>query len=197
MAHDYKNAAARTRARDRPPGSWVSFVSGLAIGLVIALGVYLWRGGLPAGVRVAHEEPSAEVEEPGAMSSAKFEEQMDSAVPERKFDFYKILPEIEVKVPDWKLPAASGNGKAEFKRGTYVLQVGSFKQYEDADRAKAQLALKGIQAKVHRVVINGQDVWYRVHVGPYTDLDSIQSMRARLIESGNDYIVLKIGDNAG
>lgn len=197
MARDYKNAAAKPKAKQRPLGSWVSFISGLAIGLVVAVGVYFWRGDL-AG-RVGAPTPAAIVaaDESTSISPANFEAQIDSALPKRKFDFYKILPEIEVKVPDWEISNATAKQKGEFKEGTYVLQVGSFKQYEDADRAKAQLALNGIQAKIHRVVINGTDVWYRVHVGPYTDLDTIRTMRSRLIEAGKDYILLKIGDTAG
>ena len=100
-------------------------------------------------------------------------------------------------MPDWEILSPAADQQNEFNQGTYVLQVGSFKQYKDADRAKAGLALGGIQAKIHRVVINGQDVWYRVHVGPYSDVGSIQAMRAKLIESGNDFILLRIGDAAG
>ncbi|MDP6182872.1 MAG: SPOR domain-containing protein [Gammaproteobacteria bacterium] len=196
-AKDYKNAAAKPKAKERPVGSWVSFVSGLAIGLVVALSVYFWRGEYPAPVGAEPANTATEVDEPASFSNSEFEAQLARELPERKFDFYKILPEIEVKVPDWEISSATGKQNSEFKQGTYVLQVGSFKQYQDADRAKAQLALRGIQAKIHRVVINGQDVWYRVHVGPYTDLEGIRTMRARLIESGNDYILLKIGDAAG
>jgi len=196
-AKDYKNAAAKRNGKPRPTGSWVSFISGLGIGLVVALGAYFWRGELPARSSAAQQDPIAEVDENDSYSIANFEEQTNRTMPKPKFDFYKILPEIEVKVPDWEILSPAVNKKNEFKQGTYVLQVGSFKQYKDADRAKAGLALGGIQAKIHRVVINGQDVWYRVHVGPYSDIGSVQAMRARLIESGNDFILLRIGDAAG
>jgi cell division protein FtsN len=196
-ARDYKNAATKPKAKARPTGSWVSFISGLGIGLVVALGVYFWRGEPSAQGIAANERGVAEIDETITYSSANFEEQTARTVPKPKFDFYKILPEIEVKVPDWEISSPATNNKNDFKQGTYVLQVGSFKQYKDADRAKAGLALGGIQAKIHRVVINGQDVWYRVHVGPYSDIGSIQAMRAKLIESGNDFILLKIGDAAG
>ncbi len=194
MARDYKNAASKPKTKKRPIGSWMSFISGLAVGLVVALAVYFWRGEFPACVGT--ECASTAIDKPASFSSTEFEEYLERALPKRKFDFYKILPEIEVKVPDWEISSPPGKPNSEFKRGTYVLQVGSFKQFQDADRAKAQLALRGIRAKIHRVVINGQDVWHRVHVGPFTDLKSIQAMRARLIESGNNYILLKIGDAA-
>lgn len=195
MARDYKNTAAKSKAKTKRPGSWLSFISGLAIGLVVAVGVFVLRSGpLDDGVEV---QAGSSIEETGTLSGAKFEEAVRRSLPKREFDFYKILPEIEVKVPDWEIAEPSEENASEFKQGTYVLQVGSFKQHADADRAKAKLALLGIQAKIHRVVINGQDVWYRVHVGPYSDMASIQAMRGKLISSGNDFILLKIGEGAG
>lgn len=193
MARDYKNTAAKSKAQQRPLGSWVSFASGLGIGLVCAVAVYYWRGGdfnSPSFV----DRDRAPQEEVSVPEGVNFEEQMDRALPKREFNFYKILPEVEVKVPDWEIANSTKEDQQDFKQGTYVLQVGSFKSYEDADRAKANLALRGILAKIHRVVINGQDVWYRVHVGPFSDLTKIQSMRTKLIESGSDFILLKIGE---
>lgn len=197
MARDYKNTATKPKPKPRPVGSWVSFISGLGIGLVVALGVYFFGHEFSAGTRSTGENPPAAVEDTISSAGVNFEEQMDRALPKREFDFYKILPEIEVKVPEWEISNSSVREKSDFKQGTYVLQVGSFKQHKDADRAKAKLALRGIPAKIHRVVINGLDVWYRVHVGPYSDIENIQAMRAKLIESGNDFILLKIGDTAG
>lgn len=194
-ARDYKNAGAKKKAKIQPTGSWVSFVSGLGIGLVVAMGVFFWRGELPGAAE--GRENAATTADDLAASGINFEEQMKRALPKREFDFYKILPEIEIKVPEWEISSSGAGEDKDFEQGTYVLQVGSFKQHEDADRAKAQLALRGIQAKIHRVVINGQDVWHRVHIGPYSDLENIQTMRAKLIESGNDFILLKIGDTAG
>jgi hypothetical protein len=197
MARDYKNTATKSKAKPRAPGSWMSFISGLGLGLVVAVGVYFLGGGLITPGQSTNRPAETEVEETVALSGLNFEAEMERALPKREFDFYKILPEMEIKVPDWEISSPERKETSEFGQGTYVLQVGSFKQHADADRAKAELALRGIRAKIHRVVINGQDVWYRVHVGPYSDLTSIRAMRAKLIESGNDFILLEIGDGAG
>ena len=134
--------------------------------------------------------------------------------PRPKFDFYKILPEMEVPVQDWEKedeeqqaakvekdkvaatastdkPAAAPAPTAE--RGAYLLQIGSYKQYEEADQAKARLAMQGIGANIQRVVINGQDVWFRVHVGPLSDANDMRAMRLKLQENNTQFIVLKIG----
>jgi len=102
MARDYKNSAAKAKAKQRPLGSWVSFASGLGIGLVCAVAVYFWRGEHFNRASVADRDSTRE-EETGASQTVNFEEQMDRALPKREFNFYKILPEVEVKVPDWEI----------------------------------------------------------------------------------------------
>jgi len=197
MARDYKNAAVKSTAKPRASGSWTAFISGLGIGLVIAVGVY-FLGNDPSRLPRSTGHPTVpEMEDTDSSPGLNFEAEMDRVLPKREFDFYTILPEMEIKVPDWEISSPERKENSKFDQGTYVLQAGSFKQHADADRAKAKLALGGIRAKIHRVVINGQDVWYRVHVGPYSDIASIRAMRAKLIESGNDFILLKIGDGTG
>jgi cell division protein FtsN len=193
MAQDYKHAVGGRKPKERAPGSWLSFMSGLGIGLIIALFVYLWGDYLPrprdaGGVRPAQREASP------PLSAPALAKQLPGAVPKPQFDFYKILPEIEVKVPEWELKSDQSDQEQAFSPGTYVLQVGSFQRYADADRAKAKLALQGIRAKIQRVVINGQDVWFRVHVGPFREMDKIKAMRMKLLESDMDFILLRIGD---
>jgi hypothetical protein len=196
MARDYKHSAAKKKSNPRPVGSWVSFISGLGVGLAIAIGAFVLRLG-----PLDHANPAAEItpetDDRSRYTGARLEAEMER--PEREFTFHHILPEIEVRVPDWKIakPEVKPETTEAPDTGTYVIQVGSFKEYDDADSAKAALALRGIGAKIHRVVINGQDVWYRVHVGPFVDLATTQAMRAKLNATHSDNIVLKIGEGAG
>ena len=199
MARDYKNAVAKpkTKAKVRPPGSWVSFVSGVLVGLTCAYVLYLGYG----AERISGSGDGQTAD--GYLGETTLDGDVTSMparaplLPKPTFDFYKILPEMEVKVPEWELAGPDAGADSQLKPGTYVLQVGSYKSFSDADRAKAQLALHGIQAKIHRVVINGQDVWYRVHVGPYEHQADIQAMRIKLLEAGNDFILLRVGELAG
>lgn len=196
MARDYKHSAAKKKTNPRPVGSWVSFISGLGVGLVIAVGAFVLRLG-PLGDANPAADITTETDDRSRYTGARLEAEMEK--PEREFTFHHILPEIEVRVPDWKIvkPVVKPETTEVPDTGTYVIQVGSFKEYDDADSAKAALALRGIAAKIHRVVINGQDVWYRVHVGPFVDLASTQAMRAKLNATHSDNIVLKIGEGAG
>jgi hypothetical protein len=189
---DYKNAT-RTAAKPRErQGSWVSFVSGLALGLLFALAVYLWSGSLPPPVSLIGMWDSGSIDQP-EFEDPDFTSDTSHELPRPKFDFYKILPEMEVPVPQWELSSNNGDRGTSLAPGMYVLQVGSFRQFDEADRAKATLALRGISARIQRVVINGQDVWFRVHVGPFSDVADIRAMRVKLIENDMDFILLRIG----
>ena len=95
-----------------------------------------------------------------------------------------MLPNFEVVVPEKErdvkrdLPAA----KIE-KPGSYVLQAGSYRNEGDADRVARQLTLQGILAKVQRVALD-TDVWFRVRVGPISDLGQLNKARRQLQDEG-------------
>ena len=226
-AKDYKHATPRApKAKPQAPlGSWVSFVTGLGLGLVVAMAVYMWtaKSRLPPAPPppvVADAEARVEaprVNEPPVVEGAESSESAEASLepPRPKFDFYKILPEMEVPVQDWEkeekeakpeksdktadkdsksdATAAKDKPASGAENGAYVLQIGSYKGFEEADQAKARLAMQGIAANIQRVVINGEDVWFRVHVGPLRDANELRAMRLKLQEHKTDFIVLKIG----
>lgn len=189
MARDYKHTPRQT-AKAANRYSVLPFLTGLSIGLFVALLVYLWE---PRGIGSAPGETDIHARPMAASPDETGQEAVAAPdTPKPRFDFYTILPEMEVKVPDWKLSRSKEAPDPEIEPGAYVFQVGSFQKYQDADRAKAQLALTGISANIQRVVINGQDVWYRVRIGPFTDAAELQDMRARLVERELDFMLLRI-----
>ncbi len=211
---DYKHAAPRTSGREANApryGSWVSFVSGLGFGLVVAFGVYLWSASLPQPGELVDDAraltaPDAAGETPPTTAA---EDALTEATvapyeaPRPTFDFYKILPEMEVPVPEQEAEAETAvveapkvETPAEEGSGAYILQVGSFKTFEDAEAAKAKLALRGISAGVQRVVINGQEVWYRVQIGPLSDAATLRAVRMKLTELDISFILLKLAGTA-
>jgi cell division protein FtsN len=61
----------------------------------------------------------------------------------------------------------------------YILQLGSFKTFEEADHLKAQLSFAGLQAKIKQTTVNGitrQRVW----VGVYTSLEAAEKAQQKL-----------------
>lgn len=127
--------------------------------------------------------PDTEVSGPGSGKTSE------------KYDFYEMLPNFEVVVPEKDkdvkrdLPAAA---KIE-RPGVYVLQAGSYRNEADANRVRAQLALQGVDAKVQRVAVD-TDVWHRVRIGPINNLDELNKVRKQLQAAEVDALVIRVGD---
>ena len=81
----------------------------------------------------------------------------------------------------------------ETRPGTYVLQAGSYKNFADADRIRAQLALQGIESKVQKVSVDA-DTWHRIRVGPISKLDELNHLRQVLRKANVDVLVIRVGD---
>jgi cell division protein FtsN len=110
-----------------------------------------------------------------------------------QFDFYTILPEKEVVVPEYEIKTRTREervGKA--KETHYVMQAGSFKTFKEADQLRARLASMGIESKVQKAKV-GSVNWYRVKMGPYAQTDSVNTIRARLRQKNIDVIITETG----
>ena len=112
-----------------------------------------------------------------------------------KYDFYTILPEIESVVPE---PGTSAHGELGKQDPDlrYVLQAGSFANFEDADRLKASLALNGLQAGIQKVAIEGRGEFHRVRLGPYSRLENLDAADRRLRELGIKALRLQVRSKA-
>ncbi len=119
-----------------------------------------------------------------------------AAPKERRFDFYTLLPELEVVVPDRQSPqaaTASRDGPAHQTAtvsGSYVLQAGSFQRAAEAESLKANLALLGVEADIQKVTVDN-NTWHRVRIGPYADLAELDEVRTRLTRNRIDTVILR------
>jgi cell division protein FtsN len=183
VARDYK----RSRAHREGFSGWAGLFIGLVAGLSVGLALYFFDPRTPPAPD-AVEKPAGKAE-PASAREAAGEEQSD------KYDFYQMLPNFEVVVPEKDkdvkrdLPAAA---KIE-RPGVYVLQAGSYRNQADADRVRAQLALQGVEAKVQRVAVDA-DVWHRVRIGPISNLDELNRVRRQLRGAEVDALVIRVGD---
>lgn len=73
---------------------------------------------------------------------------------------------------------------------SYILQVRSFDDPDQADARRAEIILNGLSADVVRSVEGGK-VWYRVISGPYDSADAAVIAQQTLQHSGIDSIVVK------
>jgi cell division protein FtsN len=167
-------------------------VCGLAVGLAVAGIVYIkdHRPDAPlsrtgkAEKRRSHggELPDTEAAESGAEE------------PGKSYAFYDMLPKFEMVVPEKdKDVRPDTKSVPETRRGTYVLQAGSYKNFADADRVRAKLALQGVESKVQKVSVDN-DTWHRIRIGPISKLDELNRLRQILRKADVDVLVIRVGD---
>jgi cell division protein FtsN len=189
MSRDYKHSKRRTGGSSSLSGI-AGFVVGLAFGLAVAVGVYLFDR-RPAA-RLAQEAPPVTRDEtPAAGKPAPA-----SAAQEPQFDFYEMLPKFEVVIPeeDGTAPPAAGPGSGPVEKpGAYILQAGSFRNHADADRVRALIAMQGVESKIQKVTID-RDTWHRVRVGPITNLKQLEETRSKLRNARIDALVIRVGE---
>jgi cell division protein FtsN len=184
----------------RPAWLWVLVGMLLGIGLMLLVLVKDWA---PLLRRKDLPQPN-----PQATAPRESEAPVAEARPKKNFDFYQVLPEAEVVIPDAEL---SAKAKAEQQArtapvalpgnpastptppaapGRYILQTGSYPDPKAADEAKAKLALAGFVAQVQPVTINGK-TWHRVRVGPYASASELEAAKRALADNGINAIALK------
>jgi cell division protein FtsN len=72
----------------------------------------------------------------------------------------------------------------------YFLQAGAFREMSDAENTRAKLALLGFEASISDRASDA-GVLHRVRVGPYSQVDSMNKARAKLIDSGVDVAIVR------
>ncbi len=114
--------------------------------------------------------------------------------PKPRFDFYNLLPEMEVIVQDEEIkgaPSKEGVKRVE-QPGTYLLQAGSFRSHTQADQLRARLALLGLETSIQSVSVNSKQSWHRVRVGPFNNLRDLNQARSLLKTNGIDAILIRL-----
>lgn len=210
MAAKRGKTQAKRNGRQGIPG-WVWGLSGLVVGAAIIGYLFMgdqWRsklGNLP--------RPNPDAQAPLSTVDTVAEGNPTPApVPEKpkmKYDFFYLLPEKEVVIPDAelaeearaearkaaaKLPAASATtataatatvaaGSTPTGSDRYLLQAGAFRGSDEAEALKAQIALTGEVARIESAQINGTTV-YRVRMGPYATAGALAAAKQALLSHG-------------
>ena len=161
------------------PG-WAYLLAGVAIGLFVSFLLYLQN--LPSVDNSVAQRPK-------------------NANPPPTFEFYDILPDFEVVVPELsvktnKKPQATNvqppKPSSELSSGeAFVLQVAAFRELKQADKLKAKLALMGLEPFLQKVTIDDK-TFHRVRIGPFTSKQALTTARQRLKENNIDAKAIKV-----
>lgn len=193
-------AAAGTRRRRNRRRASTGLPRGFAMGIVLlvctGLAGWYFRGALDSSMAPA-TGPDAAVKEEPAPKTKKADAPPGADTPPAeatdRFEFYEMLPDAEVEVP--QQPAATGSAAPPpvSVPGTYVVQAGAFPAFAEADKVKARLALLGIESEIQAAEANGAR-FHRVRIGPIEDLNALNRLRARLHQNGIEYLVIPVGE---
>ncbi len=185
-----KNASTtkKNSSTKKPTPGWVWMLAGLAIGLSVAAIVYFYDRGdetVKTATKVVSDAIKA-VPKPQLPEKNAASEKDDDP----RFDFYTLLPELEVLIPESEIKEEQARIK-EKNNIAYMIQVGSFRAYGEADSLKAQMAMLGIEADIDPVSSKGEQ-WLRVRVGPFTDKRELNKIRNRLHKNNINTMLVQI-----
>jgi cell division protein FtsN len=207
MAARSRKQATRGGSRKSSLPAWIWLGIGVLLGLAVAA-VFLASDWAPMLRKKTGPQPNPEAVAP-KVSEPPIAESKEK--PRKNYDFYSVLPEMEVVIPDAEISAKARDEKARAvaaaaaaqqtpstpaataapSAGTrYLLQAGSYPTPKAADEVKARLAILGFSAQVQPVTINGK-TWNRVRLGPYASAGELEAAKAALADSGFNAIALK------
>lgn len=165
--------ASRKSAANATSGSrWPSFFAGIAVGLAAS-----W---LAPKLLQIELNSSPEATEPGALEQPSSSEEL------QRFNFPQLFKDNEVVVAE---PQRSNPSAAELAADFYV-QVGSFRQFDDADSLRVKLLLLNLDTVIEPVK-GASGLWHRVVVGPFASAAAAEQARNKLHQNNIQTLLLK------
>ncbi|MFP5467810.1 MAG: SPOR domain-containing protein [Gammaproteobacteria bacterium] len=207
------------RSRRVQGGTLIGFVLGLLAGLGIALAVAVYVTKVPVpfvdrGLSRKPEQDAAEAErnkgwnpnsqlgvrpaappqvpvQPGAQEEGKAERKEAEAAPgqptvEARDPIAELLESREGRrtedAPSAAVPADPFN---------YFVQVGAFRNQQEAENQRARVALLGIATEITEREQNGRSV-FRVRVGPFNQRNAAEATREQLEVNGIESALVRV-----
>jgi cell division protein FtsN len=201
-------------------GTFLGFIIGLVLGLGIALAVAIYVMKVPTPFSNKNQPrssaqdteeneknkdwnpnsvlqpkapaetpaPSSEASAPAATPQVSEKTTDKSPAPLRPAVTADPLGDLAKAKSGLSSPAAPADASDPFD---YVVQVGAYRTSADADGQKAKLALLGLDAKVSERDQAGRVV-YRVRLGPFSDKNAAERIRAQLESNGIENTLVRV-----
>ena len=197
MSRDYKSPS-RSNSRKKGSNLFLGLFIGYVLGLVSAIGVWMYIHQAPSPfIQNERAEVGTKIK-PSENGNIALKEMLilDNSQGQTKdqnektrFEFYEMLPGNEEPVTEIELQKVA---EQPILKDKYYLQVGSFKDTEDAENLKARIAMLGMEAYVQSADLSEKGMWHRVRVGPFTNIDTIKKTKSSLLQSGIKANLIKI-----
>lgn len=182
---DTRRSGSDRRTPHKQPTSfaWSAFGTGMLVG---ALGTLTIAFLSPAFVSNTDQAP-ATVNPATAQSSDTPDGAQD---PVTRFEFYDLLRQDQMPPPAKQNEPQQKDSTGE-NRVVYLLQAGSFRNLEDAQRLRANLLLLGLETYISEYRGERGVLWHQVRVGPFTQAIQAQRATTKLRENGIDPLPLR------
>ena len=184
-----KKAGNRRRkaGSKKPMPGWVVLLSGVLVGLLLAVFAYV-QGWVPQPVNSSQPVPGANQQVKEAEGVEDVSDSLSSSNNKTQdYDFYTVLPEMEIVIPKEELDQVVARDSREY---SYMLQIGSFKNLADAEKLKARVAFTGQIAHIQSIEVN-QTTWHRVRVGPFDSSRKADGVKRQLEKNDLSALMLK------
>lgn len=202
--------------RRQQGGTVTGLIVGLIIGLLVAVGVAMtiMKTPLPFVDKIGRQsQPAGELGDPNKTLQGGARERRErleaDVAPQRAAPAADApapapapAPQAEKGAPVPSVPPANtaapaataapaGAAPAAGEGFTYYLQAGAFREQADAEATKGRLAMMGVAASIAERK-SELGTLYRVRVGPFNDVDTMNRARARLSDNGVDAAVVRV-----
>lgn len=203
----------RIALRREQGGTLTGIIVGLILGLLIAAGVAITitKTPLPFVDKLSKQsQPAGELGDPNKTLPGGARERREQLVDKdpavQQAAPATVTPQVSPQVTpqvttpaaperarekEKNAPAAPAADPAPDERFTYYLQAGAFREPNDAEATKAKLALLGVAASIAERQ-SELGVLYRVRVGPFADVETMNRTRVRLSDNGVDVAVVRV-----
>ncbi len=202
--------------RRQQGGTVTGLIVGLIIGLLVAVGVAMtiMKTPLPFVDKIGRQsQPAGELGDPNKTLQGGARERRErleaDVAPQHPAPAAAApapapapAPQAEKAAPAPSAPPANtaapavpaapaGTAPAAGEGFTYYLQAGAFREQADAEATKGRLAMMGVAASIAERK-SELGTLYRVRVGPFNDVDTMNRARARLSDNGVDAAVVRV-----
>ena len=200
QAHRTSGNSRRLRGKASRPWGWL--MSGMLIGIFGLTAIFLFLiGKWPFNLFKTGFNPSAFIEENemplkkdiSPKNSAKLlstkTRSANTKTPQKegtRFEFYQLLPGMEVPLPETRTETASPTSKpilakteTKLAAAQYLVQAGKFRTQINAKTLKERLALQGLLAQIQKIEAT-DGAWFRVTLGPFPSETLALSQKNRL-----------------